>query len=159
MPRPKKPCAEPGEKSARPTVPGKIVATCEGAFTLYVNGEQILADGNQVATKELPLAIGDLVTVESKGQGAGAAGLLLRDRLRQDADHHRAGLARPPAGVNRRVVPAQERRQILSRGARAAAERQRSKAPPHRLLERTVGGKPPAIWGQGDTCYLMTVIR
>ena len=87
---------------------------------------------------------------------AGRQRLLLRDSCdqRQRRDRDRAGVERLHAGLRGPVVPAGQVAADLP-GARGDASPKQTTEP----MFKATGVPAPAIWGRGDTCYLILMTK
>jgi hypothetical protein len=143
----------PAEKKKGRTVTGRIFAACTGTFVMYVNGQQVLQGGAQVETKDFTFTPGDVISVMCMSRD-GVKGFCCVIRF--------------PKGVIttgptwKGYKPANEAQWFqpgkLPQAYLAVTGDSGSKKTMEAVFQ-ACAVRAPAVWGRGETCYLMTVAR
>jgi hypothetical protein len=145
--------AAAGRDKKRRSIPGKIFACGLDSFMMCVNGQQVLQGGAEVVPKDFSFSPGDVITVMAIGS-QGGKGFCCVIRFAKGA------IATGPAwkGYN----PASEVQWFLPGKSPQTYAVVRGDASPKQTTEpvfKLTGVAAPAIWGKGQTCYLMFVIK
>jgi hypothetical protein len=145
--------AASGRDKKRRGIPARIFACGVDSYALYVNGQQVLQGGAEVATKDYTFSPGDLVTVMAIG-GQGGKGFCCVIRFAKGV------IVTGPAWKG--YTPASEA-QWFSPGkspptysvVRGDATLKQTTEP----ILKASGVPAVAIWGRGQTCYLMFLMK
>ncbi len=143
--------AAAGRDKKHRTFPGRIFACGVDSFMMCVNGQQVLQGGADVVPKDFSFSPGDVITVMAIG-GRGGKGFCCAIRF----INMKGGFVTGPAwkGYN----PASEVQWFLPGKSPQTYPVVWGDASPKQTTEpifKASGVPARAIWGKGETCYLM----
>ena len=146
--------AAAGRDKKRRTVPARIFACGVDSYMIYVNGQEVLQGGVEVATKDFGFSQGDLITVMAIGSPNAGKGFCCVIRFMK------GGITTGTAWKG--YSPASEAQWFLPGKSPQTYPVVLGDAPLKQTTERILkvtGVRAPAIWGRGQTCYLMFLVK
>jgi hypothetical protein len=146
--------AAAGRDKKHRSLPARIFACGMDSYMIYVNGQEVLQGGAEVATKDFSFSPGDVITVMAVNSQRGGKGFCCVIRFMK------GGITTGPAwkGYN----PVSESQWFLPGKSPQTYPAVLGDASPKETTERILkvcGVRAPAIWGRGQTCYLMFVMK
>lgn len=144
-----------GRDKKRRAVPARIFACGMDSYMIYVNGQQALQGGADVATKDFTFSPGDVITVMAIG-GQGGKGFCCVIRPM----NMKGGIMTGAAWKG--YTPPSEAQWFLPGKSPQTYAVVKGDASPKQTTEhifKATGVPAPAIWGRGQTCYLMFVMK
>ncbi len=145
-----------GRDKKHRSFPSRIFACGLDSFTIYVNGQEVLQGGAELATKDFSFSPGDVLTVMAVGPQRGGKGFCCVIRFLNT----KGGFTTGPAWKG--YTPASEAQWFLPGKSPQTYPAVLGDASPKQTTERiqkACGVRAPAIWGKGQTCYLMLVMK
>jgi hypothetical protein len=147
--------AAAGRDKKRRGIPARIFACGLDSYMIFVNGQLVLQGGAEVATKDFTFSPGDVITVMAIGSQKGKGFCCVIRPLNM-----KGGImtGRAWKGYN----PASEAQWFLPGKSPQTYPVVQGDASPKQTTEQILkltGVPAPAIWGRGQTCYLMFVMK
>jgi hypothetical protein len=142
------------EAKKRRTFPGRIFACGRDSYMIYINGQEALQGGPELATKDFNFSQGDVITVMAVSSPGSVKGFCCVIRFMK------GGVMTGAAWKG--YTPPSEAQWYQPGKAPQTYPVVQGDVSPKETTDRVfkaAGVRAPAIWGRGQTCYLTFVIK